>query len=201
MKNETINTLILSILAGLMIGFGGTIYLSCDNKIIGSFLFSFGLATIICQGFSLYTGRVGYYPTFNIKNLLITIIGNFLGTYVIAKGIGLTRLDLTHKIQSLVEVKLIDSPLSFFILSIGCGAMMFLAVDNYKQSKAWFFVIMPIMIFILSGFEHSIANMFYFSLANVWSLNTIILTIIAILGNAIGAFLVNKTNMLISNKK
>lgn len=196
MKN-LINTLILAILAGILIGFGGTIYLSCESKVIGSFLFSFGLATIICQGFALYTGRVGYYPKFDFTNLCLTIIGNFLGTYLIAKSILLTRLDLSTKAQTLISVKLHDTPLSFLILSIGCGAMMFLAVDNFKQSKAWFFVIMPIMIFILSGFEHSIANMFYFSLANEWTWLTICLTIIALIGNAIGAFLVNKTKLLI----
>ena len=41
--------LIKSILAGIMIGIGGTIYLSLDNKIIGAFLFAIGLFIIVVK--------------------------------------------------------------------------------------------------------------------------------------------------------
>ena len=42
-----IEILIKSILAGIMIGIGGTIYLSLDNKIVGSILFAIGLFIIV----------------------------------------------------------------------------------------------------------------------------------------------------------
>ena len=199
MKN-TLNTLILSILAGILISFGGIIYLMSPNKIIGSLLFSFGLATIVCQGYALYTGRIGYFQEYGLKNLLTTIIGNFIGTTFIGILFQHTRLDLLTKVQPILETKLNDSLVSFFILSIGCGAMMFLAVDNFKKSKAWFLIIMPIMIFILSGFEHSIANMFYYTIGQAWSLETFGLTVVAIVGNAFGSWLVNKSLMLIAEK-
>lgn len=194
------NTFILAVLAGVMISFGGIIYLMCANKVIGSFLFSFGLLTIVCQGFALYTGRIGYLRTYGIMSIVITILGNLCGTYFIGKVIQLTRLPIVETIETIVNTKLTDTPLSFFILSIGCGAMMYLAVDNYKNSKAWFFVILPIMIFILSGFEHSIANMFYYTLANEWGKEAIIMTIIAIIGNGIGSWLINKTNFILKEK-
>ena len=60
-KRELYNTFALATLAGIMIGFGGVIYLMCANKMVGALLFSFGLLTIVCQGFALYTGRVGYF--------------------------------------------------------------------------------------------------------------------------------------------
>lgn len=41
---------IKAILAGMMIGLSGFVYLSVENKIVGSFLFSFGLITILSQG-------------------------------------------------------------------------------------------------------------------------------------------------------
>ena len=47
------------------------------------------------------------------------------------------------------------------------------------------------MIFILSGFEHSIANMFYFSLAGVWSVKAVIYILVMICGNAFGALVFN----------
>ena len=61
MKRQLINTFALAVLAGIMIGFGGIVFLMCANRLAGAFLFSFGLLTIICQGFALYTGRVGYF--------------------------------------------------------------------------------------------------------------------------------------------
>lgn len=199
MWKKYFNTFVLSVLAGFMISFGGIVYLMCTNKIVGSLLFSFGLLTIVCQEFALYTGRIGYFKTYGFWSILTTIIGNFIGTYIIGTLIQLTRLPLMDTIKPIVETKLIDDPCSFFLLSIGCGAMMYLAVDNFKKSKAWFFVILPIMIFILSGFEHSIANMFYFSLANEWGMEAVIMTIIAIVGNGVGSWIVNKTNFLIQD--
>ena len=94
----------------------------------------------------------------------------------------------------MVAPKLQDSSLSVLLLSIGCGAMMYLAVDSYRKSKSWLFVIMPIVIFILSGFEHSIANMFYISLAGEWGWEAIRITAIAIVGNGIGSWLLNASN-------
>ena len=55
-----IEILIKSILAGIMIGIGGTIYLSLDNKIVGSILFAIGLFVIVVYSFNLYTGKIGY---------------------------------------------------------------------------------------------------------------------------------------------
>jgi nitrite transporter NirC len=189
---QSYNTFVLSIMSGLMIGFGGIVFLMCTNRIVGATLFSFGLLTIICQGFALYTGRIGYFRTYGALSLLITIAGNFVGTFIMAKAFQLTRH--TVDIVSVVTPKLQDSSLSVFLLSIGCGAMMYLAVDSYRKSKSWLFVIMPIVIFILSGFEHSIANMFYISLAGEWGWEALRITAIAIVGNGIGSWLLNASN-------
>lgn len=64
---------------------------------------------------------------------------------------------------------------------------MYLAIDNFKKSGNHLFVIAPVMIFILSGFEHSVANMFYFSLAGMWNGKSIFYLFLMILGNGIGA--------------
>jgi len=42
-------------LAGLMIGVGGTVYLSVSNPIIGSLLFAVGLFTILVFQMQLFT--------------------------------------------------------------------------------------------------------------------------------------------------
>ena len=195
---QSYNTFVLSIMSGLMIGFGGIVFLMCTNRIVGATLFSFGLLTIICQGFALYTGRIGYFRTYGALSLLITIAGNFVGTFIMAKAFQLTRH--TVDIASVVTPKLQDSSLSVFLLSIGCGAMMYLAVDSYRKSKSWLFVILPIIIFILSGLEHAIADMFYISLADAWGWDALRITLIALVGNGVGSWIINASNFTLTEK-
>ena len=194
------NTFALSVMSGIMIGFGGVVFLMCENIVVGSLLFSFGLLTIVCQGFALYTGRIGYFRDYGWVQIATTILGNFVGTFLMGKLFTLTRLPVVDAAQKIVEMKLADSSLSIFILAVGCGAMMYLAVDNYRKSKSWMFIIFHIVIFILSGFEHSIANMFYLTLADAWGLEALRLTIIGILGNAVGSWMVNAGNFLLKEE-
>ncbi|MBO5015243.1 MAG: formate/nitrite transporter family protein [Bacteroides sp.] len=182
---------IKAILSGFMIAFGCIIYLMCPNKMVGALLFSFGLLTIVCRELYLFTGKIGYIRQVGIVNILLTILGNFVGTYILGTTIQLTRLPIEESVSSVVSTKLNDSIPSLFILSIACGVMMYLAVDSYKKSRSWLFVILPVVIFILSGFEHSIANMCYFTLANVWEPRTFLLIGVMILGNAVGSWIMN----------
>ena len=182
---------IKAILSGFMIAFGCIIYLMCPNKMVGSLLFSFGLLTIVCRELYLFTGKIGYIRQVGIVNILLTILGNFVGTYIIGTTIQLTRLPIAESVSSVVSTKLNDSIPSLFILSIACGVMMYLAVDSYKKSRSWLFVILPVVSFILSGFEHSIANMCYFTLANAWEPRTFLLIGVMLLGNAVGSWIMN----------
>ena len=78
--------LVKSILAGIMIGIGATAYLSSNNKIVGSILFSIGLFIIVTKELNLFTGKVGYIVNNNlsyIKEVFITLIGNAIGTYLV----------------------------------------------------------------------------------------------------------------------
>lgn len=194
------NTFALAVMSGIMIGFGGVVFLMCENRVVGSLLFSFGLLTIVCQGFALYTGRIGYLRTWGLKSILVTLAGNFVGTFLMGKLFTLTRLPIAQTVQSIVATKLGDDSLSVFVLAVGCGAMMYLAVDNYRKSKSWLFIILPIVIFILSGFEHSIANMFYLTLADAWGWDALRITAIAIVGNAVGSWMVNATNFTLKEE-
>ena len=75
-----IEILIKSILAGIMIGIGGTIYLSLDNKIVGSILFAIGLFIIVVYSFNLYTGKIGYlinnFNMFQSCNIFVILLKN-----------------------------------------------------------------------------------------------------------------------------
>lgn len=181
---------IKSVYAGFMIGIGGIIYLSLDNPIIAAFLFSFGLLTIIIQQFNLFTGKIGFVKTKEqLKAIPIIIIGNFIGTFLTSVFAELGNLPISADI--ICANKLNKDIFSIFILAMFCGIMMYLAVDNYNKTKNVIFIILPVVIFILSGFEHSIANMFYFSLAGVWSVKAVVYILIMICGNAFGALIFN----------
>lgn len=197
---------IKSVLAGIMIGIGGTIYLSIDNKVVGASLFGIGLFMIVIYGFNLYTGKIGYLvDNFNfkyIKMLVITLIGNFIGTFFVGYILKFTRIySLIHdKAKLLVNVKLDDSLISILILAFFCGILMYLAVNTYKENKdisKYLGVFLGVIVFILCGFEHCIANMYYFSVANIWSLNTLLYLLIMILGNSLGGMLVPLCNKVI----
>ena len=75
----------LSIVAGMMIAIGGTIYLTLSG-LEGALLFSMGLLTILCLKLELFTGKAGLLATREIKpgKLLEIWIGNFLGSWIIA---------------------------------------------------------------------------------------------------------------------
>ena len=179
-----------SVLAGIMIGLAGVVNLSVDNKFVGALLFSFGLITILAQSLNLYTGKVG---TINLScewfMLPVIIFGNFIGTNIIAWGMSLTRFGetLNQSAYVIVQNKLADNWFSILLLSIGCGIMMYLAVKGWTENtNTWLIVILPVMIFILSGFEHSIANMFYFAMANEYSIKAFLYVGLMLIGNAIG---------------
>ena len=181
-----IQTLIKGVYAGFMIGIGGMVYLSAESKTVGSLLFSFGLLTIVTQGFLLYTGKIGFVKSVKeLPDMGIIILGNYAGTYVAALLARLANVNIST--VQLAEKKLAATVPSVFFLSVLCGIMMYLAIDNYNKSKNIVFIIAPVMIFILSGFEHSVANMFYFHLAGAYSLRAFAYLLVMAAGNGIGA--------------
>ena len=188
--------LIKSILAGIFIGIGCNIYLSCDNKYIGSLLFTIGLIAILYFSFNLYTGKVGYILNNNSKyiiTLLIILLGNIIG----AIFVGL--LFPNNLAITLCNNKLSLSYYNILIKSIMCGLLIYIAVDSYSNNKNILLTIFCIPTFILSGYEHSIADIVYFSMARMFNIQTILFLIIVILGNAIGSNIIPICNKLIKN--
>lgn len=46
------------------------------------------------------------------------------------------------------------------------------------------------MVFILSGYEHSVADMFYFTMAGAWSAKAFLYIIVISIGNLVGGALI-----------
>ncbi len=189
-----------SLLAGVMIGIGGCVNLACSANGIpwaGALLFSVGLFTICEYGFNLYTGKAGYIAVnfrdwrYILKVLLILVL-NLAMTFDMGALIRFSFPEITEKAVELYSAKLELSPLRWFISSILCGILMFIAVDSWKRgNKLGVFLCVPT--FILAGFDHSIANSFYNGLAigeYTFSAENALFIIIVILGNAVGCMLI-----------
>ena len=71
-----------SICAGILIAVGGSVFLACENRVVGAVLFSVALLCICYKGYYLYTGKVGYlvesHRTADITALLIGLLGNLI---------------------------------------------------------------------------------------------------------------------------
>lgn len=195
-----INDIKKSILSGLMICIGGTVYLSClalNLRPLGAFLFAAGLYTICMYGFNLYTGKVGYIAynfkdTKYIRLVILTLSFNLLSTYILGIMAGYVFPLVVEPAKEIFYAKTQTPLLRLFISGLFCGILMFLSVDTWKKgSKAGVFIYIPV--FILCGFDHSIANSFYNGIANglnAFTPQNILIFISVILGNAAGGMLI-----------
>lgn len=181
--------------AGITIGIGGAVYLTLENRVIGAVLFGVGLYTIVLNGLFLYTGKVGYLISAKDKKayilqLIFTWLGNFAGTALAAAAISATRIrNLRRTAEVICKAKLADTPHSILILAVFCGILMYVAVDGFREKGNPLILFFCVTVFILCGFEHCIANMFYFSLAGAWSLRAVIYLLLMTLGNSVGGIL------------
>ena len=205
---ESISILLKGIYAGIMIGIGGTIYLSIANQVVGAILFAIGLLTICVYKMNLYTGMIGYILENKLgylKTLTFTLLGNLLGTIITALLILNTRIaKISIRAREMAIIKISDNYLSIFILSVFCGILMYIAVNNFKNGEdsiiKYLSIFICVVVFILCGFEHCIANMYYISLAKAWSFKSAISMLFMIFGNSVGAIIMSLFNNKIKIK-
>lgn len=204
-----IKKIIASVLAGIAISIGATIYILCSNKIMGACLFAIGILMVMEFKFLLYTG---YIPTQRetqtlkdyLINSTIVFFGNVLGAFFTAMLLRLTRLkeSLLIGCENICAVKLGDNLLSIFILAIFCGIIIAAIVKADNLKKQVIYVIAMIAVFILSSFEHVVANAFYLSFTfDLFSLNGILFMLINVLGNFLGGFAFSYVGKIAINKQ
>ena len=196
-----IKNLASAVLAGIMISFGGGVFLACDSKIAGALLFSLGLTVILINSLLLFTGKTAYLlenkPPY-ILYLLTIWIGNLLGCMLMGALVFLAKPSMAETASALCEAKLGQSPVQTLILGALCGVLVYLAVDFYRgddDKKAfvkYLMVFTCVPAFILSGFEHSVADMFYFAASSSHALYTargVVYILLVSAGNLVGAVL------------
>jgi formate/nitrite transporter FocA (FNT family) len=167
-KVDWLEVAIKSLTAGMLIGIAVTMTIVVSNKYLSSCLFAFALLLIKEKQVFLYTGRVGSYSWLHrMPEILVILIGNLAGIQVIKA--------IAHFAGVLDGFTAPEPPTYFkaLFLAILCGALMDIGV----KTKSELVTVFCIMIFILSGFKHSIAESYKIY-------DPIIL--IYILGNALG---------------
>lgn len=178
---------IRAILAGMCIGIGGCVYLASDVKWVGAVLFSVGLMTVLAFKLDLYTGKVGYIvenPPSYLLLIPVIIVGNFVGSLILGTMMPMEAAD------ACVASKLEVEPVYVFFRGILCGVLMFVAVDFYKTRNSFLATLFCVPVFILAGFEHSVADMFYFCSAMEFTLEALAFILIVLAGNLVGCCLI-----------
>jgi formate/nitrite transporter len=182
-------TFVLAVLAGLFIGLGAQFYtvVVTDNglgyglsKLVGGLVFSLGLILVVVAGAELFTGNnliliawIGGKLTLGqvMRNWLIVYAGNLVGSLGTAllvyltgqwtfagHGVGATALR--------IAVAKVDLPFTQGVArGILCNALVCLAVwlcmSGRSVTDKVLAIVFPITAFVASGFEHSIANMYF----------------------------------------
>lgn len=204
MEKNNLQFLGKGVFAGILIGIAGvaslfaTAQLGNEGKIIGAFLFSLGIYFIICFELKLFTGMVANIPNEKLGyavNLALCFIANAMGVAVVACLVYFSQIgkSVSEVASGLITQKL-DSSLWYinsFCSSVLCGFLITLSVKapEYMPKKglsATFGVVIPIMLFVFCGFDHSVANMLYFYLNFDISLKIVGYILITILGNIVG---------------
>ena len=185
---SVINQFVLGILAGAFIAFGAqasniathTITSIGTAKIIAGLIFPAGLMMVLMAGAELFTGNSLMIMALAEKKItllqllrswVVVYIGNFAGSVLIAFMISWSgQLSYTGGLLGGFTLKAAAGKTSLtftqaFVLGIMCNWLVCLAVwmsfgakDGISKAVCVFF---PIWLFVASGFEHSIANMYY----------------------------------------
>jgi len=212
---------LLGILAGLFIGFGGfgsiIAMQTLKNvdlgimKLVGAAVFPIGIILVVVAGAELFTGnnlmtlalidkKITYRRMF--RNWILVYFSNFIGALLLAILIDQAQLLSNDALSLTLSIGEGKTSLSFqvaLLRGILCNIIVVLAVwmgaAAQDITSRLFAVWFPIMLFVLSGYEHCVANMFYIPLAKfsglnvswteMWVSNLIPVTIGNIIGGAI----------------
>lgn len=179
---------VLGIMAGAFIAFGAqassmathTITDIAAAKLIGGLIFPAGLILVLMAGAELFTGNSlmaialceqKITLTELLRSWIVVYMGNLAGSLIIACLVSWSgQWDYTGGLLGASTIKTAAGKISLsfgpaVVLGILCNILVCLAVwmsfgasDGISKAVCAFF---PVWTFVASGFEHSIANMYY----------------------------------------
>ncbi len=205
---KIVRNIVNGILAGILISIGGSVLLACYgdgsllSRTIGATFFTVALLCICYKGYSLFTGKVGFIPERHDANafsvLLWGLLGNALATVLLGLALRYAVPSLAAPAELICAAKLTQDWWQTLVRGIFCGMLMYLAVSIYRDKNTVSAIFFCVPVFILAGFEHSIANMFYFGAAGMLSLESALYLVLVVLGNSVGGMLLPTLSMIAS---
>lgn len=187
-KLSAIKMLILGAFAGMFIGFAGiasttssaTIENASIARLVSACVFPAGMAMVLIAGSELFTGNNLIMIAFlekkirlmdMLKNWFFVYIGNFIGASFVAVLVvyghtpGLYDGKLAEKMVAAAQTRVVQTFPEAFIRGILCNILVCIAVwaafAAKKVSGKLLMSFWPVMLFVLCGFEHSIADMYF----------------------------------------
>ena len=202
------------IFSGVCIGLGvlvSTIALTGNTsfgmgKLIASAAFSAGLIMSFMANGKLYTGMCafitrdidkGIHPITILLNLMLAWASNFLGALML---VIFTFPVLDNVAKTFINIGVVKASLSsgdMFVKAFLCNLLVCLAVIMARKAKSLIDLVVaigiPVTVFVVCGFEHSVANMFYLPMAKlcgapITSIALLKSIIMVTFGNFIGGF-------------
>lgn len=170
-----------SVGAAFLISLGNYALLKLGNP-IGPVIFAFGLLGVCYLGQNLFTGKCGFMISdkIKVKDILIILAGNMVAGYLL--GLMYAQADSSLVSAAAEKVASWSLSISFFIRSLLCGAIMYLAVKMYKQGTP-LGIIFGVPLFIFCGFQHCVANIVTLGVAGTFDFSIFL----CIIGNFIGS--------------
>jgi len=191
----TLPLLMLGMLAGVFIGLGAMLFVLvksdatlgfASSAILGGLVFSLGLLLVVVAGAELFTGnnllamawadgRISSAEV--LRNWVLVCLANFCGAAglaVLVFASGHTDLNSGAIGQQVVAMALAKQELPFwsaFFRGVLCNVLVCMAVwmtlAGRSVTDKFIAIVFPISAFVAAGFEHSIANMYFFPLAEM----------------------------------
>ncbi|MDE7179748.1 MAG: formate/nitrite transporter family protein [Muribaculaceae bacterium] len=193
---KDLSFVVKGILAGILIGMGGYIYLTVGG-VAGAVLFAFGLISVITLGLNLFTGKAQFVWSSSAPAqmeqggylwIIAILLLNLVGCWIMG-ALG-SNPALNEAAQTIITRRLALPLWKAGALAIGCGIIMTMAVQSANKGK-WLPLLFGIPAFILCGLPHCIADAFYiaalpgeFFVANLAPIASFYLAIVA--GNFLG---------------
>jgi formate transporter len=183
----------LGILAGAFIGLGSLFFTLVASdaslgfaaiRVTGGVCFSLGLLLVVVAGAELFTGNnllaMGWAdgcigPGEVLRNWAVVSVANFVGAAGLALLVYLSghwemnggAVGATY--LKIVAAKAALTPSRAFFLGVLCNILVCMAVWMALAGRSvvdkFIAIVFPISAFVAAGFEHSIANMYFFPLA------------------------------------
>ena len=185
-----------SLFAGVAIGIGGYLFLSCYNPILGAILFSIPFLACVLLNLNLFICKSGFISdSQDLRRLTLVLLLNVFAAFMFGLITKLLIPSIVDAADSLLIARLNTDYLQYIIKSIITGFLMTLAIESESKPNAnHLILILCVVGFISAGCLHAVTDSFYYGASTALydnPLDLILRLLVVILFNFVGCNLYN----------